>query len=197
MIRRIAQNFVCAAALVALAACATTEEAPVAPAPAPAPATPAPAPAAPAAAPAPAPAPAPQPMAAPAKPKPLRVFSHVLFAFDKSVLSMSAQDTLDREVVVRFGEFGDLRFVNINGYTDRIGSVQYNQKLSERRANAVKAYLVRQGADASKIEITGFGKMYSGSSLLFVECKQTERKALIACLAPNRRAEVEVLGTGR
>jgi OOP family OmpA-OmpF porin len=195
MIRRIAQNFVCAAALVALAACATTEEAPVAPAPAPAPATPAPAPAAPAAA--PAPAPAPQPMAVPAKPKPLRVFSHVLFAFDKSALSMSAQDTLDREVVVRFGEFGDLRFVNINGYTDRIGSVQYNQKLSERRANAVKAYLVRQGADASKIETTGYGKMYSGSSLLFVQCKQTEHKALIACLQPNRRAEVEVLGTGR
>jgi OOP family OmpA-OmpF porin len=197
MIRRIAQNFVCAAALAALVACATTEEAPVAPAPAPAPATPAPAPAAPAAAPAPAPAPAPKPMAAPAKPKPLRVFSHVLFAFDKSVLSMSAQDTLDREVVVRFGEFGELRFINISGYTDRIGSVQYNQKLSERRANAVKAYLVRQGADASKIETTGYGKMYVGSTLPVVTCTQSERKALIACLQPNRRAEVEVLGTGR
>jgi OOP family OmpA-OmpF porin len=193
MIRRIAQNFVCAAALAALVGCATTEEAPVAPAPAPAPATPAPAPAAPA----PAPAPAPKPMAAPAKPKPLRVFSHVLFAFDKSVLSMSAQDTLDREVVVRFGEFGDLRFINISGYTDRIGSVQYNQKLSERRASAVKAYLVRQGADVAKIETTGYGKMYVGSTLPVASCSQKERKALIACLQPNRRAEIEVLGTGR
>ena len=195
MIRRIAQNFVCAAALTALAACATTEEAPVAPAPAPAPSAPAPAPAAPA--PTPAPAPAPKPVAEPAKPKPLRVFSHVLFAFDKSVLSMGAQDTLDREVVVRFGEFGDVRFINVNGYTDRIGSVQYNQKLSERRAEAVKAYLVRQGAPAAKIETTGFGKMYAGSTLPFVQCTQKERKALIACLQPNRRAEVEVLGTGR
>jgi flagellar motor protein MotB len=78
------------------------------------------------------------------------VFAHVRFAFDRSVLDMTAQDALDREVVVRFGEFGNLRFININGYADRIGSVQYNQKLSLRRADAVKAYLVRQGADAEQ-----------------------------------------------
>jgi OOP family OmpA-OmpF porin len=121
----------------------------------------------------------------------------VRFAFDKSVLDTKAQDTLDREVVVRFGEFGDLRIIVINGYTDRIGTVQYNQKLSERRAEAVKAYLVRQGASAGKIETTGYGKMYVGSMLPVVNCEQKDRKALIACLAPNRRAEVEVLGTGR
>lgn len=196
MNRSIAQYFVCAAAAIALVGCAATEEAPPpAPAPAPAPAQPAPAPAAPA--PTPAPAPAPQPAAEPAKPEPLRVFAQVRFAFDKSVLDMPAQDTLDREVVVRFGEFGDLRFININGYTDRIGSVQYNQKLSERRADAVKAYLVRQGADAAKIQTTGYGKMYVGSILPVVQCEQKNRRALIACLAPNRRAEVEVLGTGR
>jgi OmpA-OmpF porin, OOP family len=197
MIRRIAQKLVCVAALAAMVACATTEEAPPAPAPAPAPSKPAPAPAAPSAAPAPAPAPVAQPAPQPAKPKPLRVFTQVLFAFDKSVLDMSAQDKLDREVVVRFGEFSDLRFINVNGYTDRIGSVQYNQKLSERRAAAVKAYLVRQGADAAKIEITGYGKMYMGSMLPVAQCSQKDLKALIACLAPNRRAEVEVLGTGR
>jgi len=191
MNRTSAQLFVCAAALAALVGCATTEEAPVAPAPAPAPAQPAPAPA-----PAPAPSPAPAPVAKPA-PQKLRVFAHVLFAFDKSALDLKAHDTLDREVVVRFGEFGDLRFININGYTDRIGSVQYNQKLSERRADAVKAYLVRQGADASKIQTTGYGKMYVGSMLPVVSCDQKNRKALIACLAPNRRAEVEVLGMGR
>jgi len=131
-----------------------------------------------------------------AKPAPqkLRVFTHVLFAFDKSVLTMQAKDTLDRELVVRFGEFGDLRIININGYTDRIGSVQYNQKLSERRADAVKAYLVRQGADAAKIQTTGYGKMYVGSMVPVVQCSQKERKALIACLAPNRRAEIEALG---
>ena len=198
MNRRTAQSLFAAAALVAMVGCATTEEAAApAPGPAPAPSKPAPAPAAPAAAPAPAPAPAPKPVAEPAKPKPLRVFTHVRFAFDKSVLDMAAQDTLDREVVVRFGEFGNVRFININGYTDRIGSVQYNQKLSLRRADAVKAYLVRQGADADKIETTGYGKMYVGSVLPVVQCDQKDRRALIACLAPNRRAEIEVLGTSR
>jgi OOP family OmpA-OmpF porin len=127
----------------------------------------------------------------------LRVFTHVLFAFDKSALDTAAQDKLDREVVVRFGEFSNLRFININGYADRIGSVPYNQKLSQRRADAVKAYLVRQGADGAKIETTGYGKMYVGSTLPVAQCSQKERKALIACLAPNRRAEVEALGTGR
>ncbi|MGH8687044.1 MAG: OmpA family protein [Burkholderiales bacterium] len=135
-------------------------------------------------------------MAEPAKPKPLRVFSHVDFAFNKSVLDMAASDTLDREVVVRFGEFGNVRFININGYADRIGSLQYNQKLSERRADAVKAYLVRQGADGAKVQTTGYGKQYVGSLLPVAQCEQKSRKALIACLAPNRRAEVEVLGTG-
>lgn len=186
-IRSNVASLVCAAALAALVGCATTEE--PAPAPAPAPATPAPAPA-------PAAAPAPKP-AAPAKPAALRVFTHVLFAFDKSALDTTAQDKLDREAVVRFGEFSSLRFININGYADRIGSVPYNQKLSQRRADAVKAYLVRQGADGSKIETTGYGKMYVGSTLPVAQCSQKERKALIACLAPNRRAEVEILGTGR
>jgi OOP family OmpA-OmpF porin len=192
---RSAQVLVCAATLAAMVGCATTEEAPVAPTPAPAPAPAAPAPA-PAPAAAPTPAPAPAPMAKPA-PQKLRVFAHVLFAFDKSALSMLAKDTLDREVVVRFGEFGNLRFININGYTDRIGSVQYNQKLSERRADAVKAYLVRQGADPAKVQTTGYGKMYVGSMLPVVSCEQKDRKALIACLQPNRRAEIEVLGMGR
>jgi OOP family OmpA-OmpF porin len=56
---------------------------------------------------------------------------------------------------------------------------------------------VRQGADAAKVQTTGYGKMYVGSMLPVVQCEQKDRKALIACLAPNRRAEVEVLGTGR
>jgi OOP family OmpA-OmpF porin len=189
-IRRNAQWFVCAATLAAMVGCATTEETTPAPTPAPAPA-----PAAPAAAPAPAPAAA--PMAAPAKPAPLRVFADAHFAFNKSALDVAQQDKLDREVVVRFGEFSSVRFININGYADRIGSVQYNQKLSERRADAVKAYLVKQGADGSKVETTGYGKAYMGSMLPVAMCSQKDRKALIACLAPNRRAEVEVLGMSR
>jgi OOP family OmpA-OmpF porin len=80
--------------------------------------------------------------------------------------------------------------VNVNGHTDRIGSSQYNQKLSERRAETVKAYLISKGTDASKIETYGFGKTTPVKS-----CPdQKDRKALIACLQPNRRVEVEVKG---
>jgi len=190
-IRRNVQWFVGAAALAAMLGCATTEDPKPAPAPAPAPATPAPAAA-------PAPTPAAKPAAAVAKPAPLRAFSHVRFAFDKSALDLTAQDKLDREVVVRFGEFSNVRFINITGFADRLGSAQYNQKLSERRAVAAKAYLVKQGADGSKMETTGYGKVYMGTTLPVASCPdQKDRKALIACLAPNRRAEVEVLGTGR
>ena len=157
------------------------------PKPAPKPmAVPAPAPA-----PKPAVAPARKPAAAPAKPKVLRVTSTELFDFNKAVLSQAAQAKLDAEVVAKLGGFATIQFVNVNGHTDRLGSPQYNQKLSEKRAVAVKAYLVSKGVDGSKIETYGFGKTNPVKS-----CPdQRDRKALIACLEPNRRVEVEVQGT--
>jgi len=155
------------------------------PAPKPA-ATPAPAPA-----PKPAAAPAPKPAAAPAKPRVLRVTSTELFDFNKAVLSQTAQAKLDVEVVAKLGGFATVQFINVNGHTDRLGSQQYNQKLSEKRAIAVKTYLVSKGVDGSKIETYGFGK-----TLPVKSCPdQKDRKALIACLEPNRRVDVEVQGT--
>jgi OOP family OmpA-OmpF porin len=187
-IRFDARWFVCAAALAAVVGCATTEEPKPAPAPAPAP-TPAPVPATPA----PAPAPVAAPKPAPAKPTVLRLTSTELFDFNKAVLTMAATDKLDREVVVRFGEFQLIQIININGHADRLGSAQYNQKLSERRAETVKAYLVKQGAPADKVETYGYGK-----TLPVKACPdQKDRKALIECLQPNRRVEVEVQGTAR
>jgi OmpA-OmpF porin, OOP family len=114
-------------------------------------------------------------------------------ADNKAVLTMAATDQLDREVVVRFGEFQVIQIININGHADRLGSAQYNQKLSERRAETVKAYLVKQGAPADKVETYGYGK-----TLPVKACPdQKDRKALIECLQPNRRVEVEVQGTAR
>ena len=147
---------------------------------------PAPAPAA-----APAPAPAPKPAAAPAKPSVLRVTSTELFDFNKSVLSQAAQAKLDAEVIAKLGGFATIQYINVNGHTDRLGSPAFNQKLSERRADAVKAYLVSKGVDGSRIETYGFGK-----TLPVKSCPdQKDRKALIACLEPNRRVEVEAQGT--
>ena len=142
----------------------------------------------------PPPPPAPKPAAKPpVKPKVLVVNSTELFDFNKFTLTTEARAKLDKEVVARLKEFETIRFINVGGHTDRLGSPQYNQKLSERRADAVRHYLVSKGADASKIETLGFGK-----TLPVKSCPdQKDRKALIACLAPNRRVEVEVSGTPR
>lgn len=144
--------------------------------------------AAPARAPAPAPTPAPAPK--PAAAKTLVIASTELFDFDKSVLTSAAKAKIDQEVIARLKEFATIQFVNVNGHTDRLGSPQYNQKLSERRAETIKAYLISKGTDAAKIESYGFGKTTPVKS-----CPdQKDRKALIACLQPNRRVEVEVKG---
>jgi OOP family OmpA-OmpF porin len=93
-------------------------------------------------------APRPAPAAKPApKAKTLTITSTQLFAFNKSELSSDAKVRLDREVLSRLDEFATIQFINVYGHTDRIGSAQYNQKLSERRANAVKAYRGLEGRD--------------------------------------------------
>jgi OOP family OmpA-OmpF porin len=172
-----------------LAACATQE--PPKPAPAPEPK--------PAAAPAPKPSavqevkPAAVPKPEPKKPAVVNLGSTELFEFNKATLTDDAKRKLDSEVVAKLRDLGQVRFVNVNGHADRLGSVQYNQRLSEKRADAVRAYLVSKGVDASHVEVFGFGKTTPVKS-----CPdQKDRKALIDCLAPNRRVEVEIQGTPR
>ena len=82
--------------------------------------------------------------------------------------------------------------VVVLGYTDRIGSEQYNQKLSEQRAQSVVDYLVSKGIPADKISARGMGKAdpVTGSTCDNVKA----RAALIECLAPDRRVEIEVKG---
>jgi OOP family OmpA-OmpF porin len=143
-------------------------------------------------APAPAPKPAPKPAAKPAAPKP-QVLTVVLqadetFDSNKSVIKPAARARLD-DVVAKLRAFKAIKVVNVQGHTDRLGSAQYNQKLSERRAEAVKAYLASKGIDAGKIETFGFGKTLSVKN-----CPDDKnRKALNECLAPNRRAVIEGL----
>ncbi|GAB4166200.1 MAG: hypothetical protein OHK0026_12760 [Rhodocyclaceae bacterium] len=159
------------------------------PAAAPAPAAP---PArAPAAAPAAAPAPAPAAAPAPA-PKPIRIAAKSLFDFNKATLKADAKAVLDAEVLAKLSRLKEIRTIIVSGHTDRLGSAVYNQKLSERRAEAVKAYLVSKGVKADLIETYGFGKTQAVPG---VKCSDTlPRKQLIACLEPNRRVVVEVKG---
>jgi OOP family OmpA-OmpF porin len=178
------------AALAFAAGCATEPEKP-APAPAPAPvAQPKPVPAPPPPAPVAKPEPKPEP---PKKPAVTNLASTELFEFNKAVLTPEARTKLDNEVVAKLRDLKDIRYIIVNGHADRLGSSQYNQKLSEKRAEAVRAYLVSKGVDASKVETLGFGK-----TLPVKACPdQKDRKGLIECLSPNRRVVVEVQGTPR
>ncbi len=108
-----------------------------------------------------------------------------LFAFNSAKLA-PAQPKLD-EVASTMIANSDIASVTIVGYTDRIGSKPYNQKLSEERANSVKAYLEGKGIASSRL--TAVGK---GEADPVVECKdEKKRPALIKCLEPNRRVEIE------
>ena len=182
-----------AAAVALIGACATEPEKP-APAPAPKAAP------APRAEPKPVPPPPPAPVAKPeVKPEPpkkpavMNLASTELFEFNKAVLTQDARVKLDNEVIAKLKDLKDVRYIIVNGHADRLGSPQYNQRLSEKRAEAVRAYLVSKGVDASKVETLGFGK-----TLPVKACPdQKERKGLIECLTPNRRVVVEVQGTPR
>jgi OOP family OmpA-OmpF porin len=133
-------------------------------------------------------------VAKPAPPKPtLTIGAAELFGFNQATLAPAGRAKLDKEVIERSrNDYADIRSININGHTDRLGAADYNQKLSERRANAVRAYLVSRGMDGSKIVSHGYGKTMPVKS-----CRDQNRKALIACLAPNRRVEIEINGTRR
>lgn len=129
----------------------------------------------------------------PPKPQLLKITlsSKALFDFDKAVLRPDGKKALDSEVISKLKDVQKLELVLVTGHTDRLGSQAYNQKLSERRANAVREYLISQGVAKDKIETLGMGKTQPVPG---VKCEQKNRKALIACLQPHRRVEVEVKG---
>jgi OOP family OmpA-OmpF porin len=111
------------------------------------------------------------------------------FAFNKAVLSPGARKRIDQEVVPKLAACAKVDVILVTGYTDQLGSEEYNQKLSERRAEMVAAYLKSKGA-AAQIDTRGAGMTQPVKS-----CNaKTSRPKLIKCLAPNRRVTIEARG---
>ena len=137
------------------------------------------------------PAAIPQPEAAKPLPQKLSFSADALFAFDKSELKLEGKVMLDD--LVRQLNSATYDVISATGHTDRFGSNEYNQKLSERRANAVKEYLVSKDILASRIDAEGKGETQpitkSG------DCTGAKSAKVIACLQPDRRVDVEMQGT--
>jgi len=138
----------------------------------------------------------PQPVAArsgefdPKKPSIVTLVWSEAFDFNRAALSPEVRAKIDADVLPKLKDFAEIRYINVQGHSDLLGSPTYNQELSEKRAAVVRDYLVAQGASADKIEIYGYGKTMPVKS-----CRdEKDRRALIECLAPNRRVQIEIQG---
>ncbi|MCC6209673.1 MAG: OmpA family protein [Burkholderiales bacterium] len=133
----------------------------------------------------PKPAPA-KPKPAPAKPKPVAekvtLAADVLFDFDKAVLKNEGKAKLD-DLATKVNAI-NLEVVIAIGHTDSIGADAYNQKLSVRRAESVKAYLVSKGVAPNRVYTEGKGEKQPVASNKTADGRQK-----------NRRVEIEVIGT--
>jgi OmpA-OmpF porin, OOP family len=140
--------------------------------------------------------PAPPPPVAVAQPEPPRMViqkvtlsTDVLFDFNKAQLKDAGKQKLDELA----GQLKDAKIdeISVVGHADRIGSETYNAKLSEARAQAVKDYLAGRGATTN---VTAQGKG-EAEPVTGDQCKKVAGKKLIECLQPDRRVEIEVLGS--
>ena len=122
-----------------------------------------------------------------------------LFGFDKDILRPEAKESLNA-LAQRLSN-SNVESVRVEGHTDFMGSEQYNQALSERRANVVANYLVNQGVASNKISAVGLGESQAQmtgtceaevANLGKKVSKAKRRAALIACIEPDRRVDVKI-----
>ena len=136
------------------------------------------------------PAPAPVVVAPPPPPPPtpkIMVFeAAALFGVNKAEISPTGKEKIKEYRERAREELSSAKTIKITGHTDSSGKAEYNQKLSVKRAEAVRDYLISLGADASKMEVAGMGAT-----------KPIADNKTAAGRANNRRVEVEVLGTAK
>ena len=126
----------------------------------------------------------------PAQPGHLTLDGEAYFAFNKHNLTPLGRERLDK--LLGELERADYDAIVITGHTDRIGTDAYNKKLSEKRAQEVKRYLSQKGVNADKIQAKWVGSAEPVTAP--GACDDLKRKAMIECLAPDRRVELEAVG---
>ena len=136
------------------------------------------------------PAAAPVPVAKPAAQR-VTLDADTLFDFDKAVLRPAGKVALD-DFVAKTKDISPEVILAV-GHADRFGSEDYNQKLSERRVATVNDYLRSKGIDANRIKTEGRGETQPKTKA--GECLGAKSVKVIACLQPDRRVDVEIIGT--
>lgn len=127
-------------------------------------------------------------------PKPVEVTTFsldgdVTFGFDSAALTSNGKSEINK-IAEQLRQQDTLETITVAGHTDRLGSVAYNNDLSQRRAETVREALISNGIDAQLINAVGYGE-----SMPLVQCDNKGRTALISCLAPNRRVEITADGS--
>lgn len=125
----------------------------------------------------------------PVAPQKYTLDSDVSFGFGSATLTAAGQSRV-AEIASELRSKQTIESLEIAGHTDRIGSDSANDALSLQRAQAVRQILVNNGIPANNVRAVGVGKRQP-----LVQCDQQNRSELIACLAPNRRVEIQATGT--
>lgn len=154
---------------------------------------------------APAPSPAPAPMAMPQQPVPqpaaapqptwekVALSAELLFEFNSAVLKPEGRQRLDE--IARQLQDARMEQIAITGHTDRIGSPQYNRKLSQDRAQAVMEYLKSRGPQQNyTMAGRGEAEPVTGASCANMGRESGANRRLVQCLQPDRRVEIQLQG---
>jgi OOP family OmpA-OmpF porin len=121
----------------------------------------------------------------------VKLNADTLFDFNKSDLRPAGKAALD-DFVAKSKDIKPEVIMAV-GHADRFGSDNYNQRLSENRAAAVKTYLLSKGIEANRIQTEGRGETQPVTKA--DECLGAKSAKVIACLQPDRRVDIEVIGT--
>jgi OOP family OmpA-OmpF porin len=112
--------------------------------------------------------------------------TETLFDFDGASLRPEGKASLD-DLVAKMKASPEVELIVLSGHTDRIGTEAYNMDLSQRRVDSVESYLMSQGVAADRIQ-----SVAKGESEPVVDCKGERGRALVECLQPNRRVEIQI-----